>query len=294
MKKSVLFGFVLISILSSVAFMSKPAYQLFDAKTGKKTTYDALLAEAEKADIILFGELHNNPICHWLQLQLAKDLASKNKEKLVFGAEMFEADNQLVLNEYQNGWIKEAHFTKEAKIWDNYKTDYKPLLDFSITQKVPFIATNIPRRYASIVSREGLEGLNKLDAEAKKYIAPLPIAFDITLPAYAEMVKMAQHGQMGGNAKPEYFAQAQAIKDATMAHFILKNWQKGKIFLHFNGSYHSDNFESIFWYLKKQNPNLKIVSIASVEQTSITELEKSNFGKANFVLAIPSDMTKTY
>jgi hypothetical protein len=99
---------------------------------------------------------------------------------------------------------------------------------------------------------------------------------------------------MGGNAKPEYFAQAQAIKDATMAHFILKNWQKGKIFLHFNGSYHSDNFESIFWYLKKQNPNLKIVSIASVEQKSITELEKSNFGKANFVLAIPSDMTKTY
>lgn len=272
----------------------KPAYVLFDAK-GKKTNYEMLLIEASKADIVLFGELHNNSICHWLQLQLAKDLIKNHKDKVVLGAEMFEADDQTTLDEYQKGWIKENQFIKEAKVWDNYKTDYKPLLDLAISQKVPFVACNIPRRYASIVAREGFEGLNKLSPEAKKWIAPLPILFDATLPAYAEMVKMASHGQMtGGSSKAEYFAQAQAIKDATMAHFILKNWQKGKIFLHFNGAYHSDNYESIVWYLKKQNPKLKILTISTVEQENIESLSKENMNKADFIIATPQDITKTY
>ncbi|MDX1903857.1 MAG: ChaN family lipoprotein [Thermonemataceae bacterium] len=276
------------------AFNDKPAYQLFDQK-GKKTSYETLLTEAQNADIVLFGELHNNPIAHWLQLQLSKDLATKKSDKLLMGAEMFEADNQLVFDEYQKGWIKETSFTKEAKIWDNYRTDYRGLVELAIKQKVPFVATNVPRRYASIVSKEGLQGLDKLDAEAKKFIAPLPIAFDANLPGYAEMTKMAAHGQMGGGAgKAVYFAQAQAIKDATMAHFILKNWQKGKIFIHFNGSYHSDNFEGIVWYLKNQNPSLKILTISTVEQDNISEISKENLEKANFILAIPSDMTKTY
>jgi len=285
--------FLFISGLLTASTM-KPAYMLFDAK-GKKTTYENLLSEASKADIVLFGELHNNSICHWLQLQLAKDLSKTAKDKIIFGAEMFEADDQIVLDEYQKGWIKENQFTKEAKIWDNYKTDYKPILDLANAQKIPFVATNVPRRYASIVAREGLDGLSKLSPEAQKWIAPLPIAFDATLPAYAEMLKMAAHGTMtGGSSKPEFFAQAQAIKDATMAHFILKNWQKGKIFIHFNGAYHSDNYESIVWYLKKQNPNLKILTISTVEQENIETLSKENLNKADFIIATPQDITKTY
>ncbi len=286
--------FLIILFILIIAATMKPAYILFDDK-GKKTTYESLLNQANKVDIILFGELHNNSICHWLQLQLTKDLTKNNKEKLVLGAEMFEADDQTTLDEYQNGWIKENQFTKEAKVWDNYKTDYKPLLDWANSQKIPFVATNVPRRYASIVAREGLEGLNKLSTEAKKWIAPLPISFDATLPAYAEMVKMAAHGQMGGgSSKAEYFAQAQAIKDATMAHFILKNWQKGKIFIHFNGAYHSDNYESIVWYLKRQNPALKILTISTVEQENIDNLSKENFNKADFIIVTPQDITKTY
>jgi len=285
--------FLFISGLLTASTM-KPAYMLFDAK-GKKTTYENLLSEASKADIVLFGELHNNSICHWLQLQLAKDLSKTAKDKIIFGAEMFEADDQIVLDEYQKGWIKENQFIKEAKIWDNYKTDYKPILDLANAQKIPFVATNVPRRYASIVAREGLDGLSKLSLEAQKWIAPLPIAFDATLPAYAEMLKMAAHGTMtGGSSKPEFFAQAQAIKDATMAHFILKNWQKGKIFIHFNGAYHSDNYESIVWYLKKQNPNLKILTISTVEQENIETLSKENLNKADFIIATPQDITKTY
>ena len=47
--------------------------------------------------MVLFGELHNNPISHWLQLELTEDLHAARGADLVLGAEMFEADNQLLL-----------------------------------------------------------------------------------------------------------------------------------------------------------------------------------------------------
>ena len=124
--------------------------------------------------------------------------------------------------------------------------------------------------------------------EAKRWIAPLPIKYDENLPAYKAIVKMAKdHGS-------ENLPKSQAIKDATMAYFILKNWKKGQTFIHYNGTYHSNNFEGIVWYLQQENPNLKIMTIASVEQEKIDSLAKENLNIANFIICTPSDLTKTY
>ncbi len=265
----------------------KEAYQIFNQK-GKKSSYTKLLKEIETADIILFGELHNNPINHWLQIELTKDIFNTINEDLVLGAEMFEADNQITINEYLGGHHSYNTFKKEVKIWPNNKTDYQPLVDFALSNQLPFIATNIPRRYANIVYKKGFEGLNSMHNHAKRWIAPLPIKYDKNLPGYQKIVEMA--GGHGGENLPK----AQAIKDATMAHFILKNYRKGSTFIHYNGTYHSDNFEGIVWYLKQANPNLKIITIASVEQENIDSLNEENVGLASFVLCTPETMTKTY
>ena len=119
----------------------------------------------------------------------------------------------------------------------------KPLVDFAKENKLAFIATNIPRRYASLVSKKGFEALDNLTEEEKTWIAPLPILYDATLPGYVEMMKM-----MGDHTSPN-MPKAQAIKDATMAYFIQKNLQPNSVFIHYNGTYHSDNFEGIYWYL---------------------------------------------
>lgn len=274
--------------------MEKPAYRIFDVQ-GQATEYEQMLAQAKEADVVLFGELHNNPICHWLELELTRDLYAAKKDQLQIGAEMFEADNQLILNEYLQGLITENHLQTEAKVWDNYKTDYKPIVEFAKANSIPFTASNIPRRYASLVSKKGLDALKSLPKEAKQYIAPLPIEFDISLPAYSNMVKMmgGAHGS-SSEMKPEYFAQAQAVKDATMAHFMLENLKSGQTMIHFNGAYHSDNFESIVWYLKKEKPKLKILTISSVEQENVAALDKENLKKADFILVVPQSMTKTY
>jgi uncharacterized iron-regulated protein len=260
-------------------------YQLY-TKEGKKTTYDKLLKAAEKNEVVLFGEYHDNSIVHWLQLEFTKDLAQK--KSLVLGAEMIEADNQKQLDQYLKGEINQKQFDSTARLWNNYKTDYKPLVDFAKEKNFRFIATNVPRRYASMVFKKDFTGLNDLTAEEKSWMAPLPIPFDINLPGYKSMLEM-----MGGHAG-EKMPKAQALKDATMAHFILENINIGTIFVHYNGTYHSDNFEGISWYLKKNQPSLKILTIATVEQEDISKLEKENYTKADFILVVDKDVTKTY
>jgi uncharacterized iron-regulated protein len=90
------------------------------------------------------------------------------------------------------------------------------------------------------------------------------------------------------------FVDAQALKDATMAHFILKELENNKKMYHLNGSYHSQNFESIYWYLKQAKPDLKIVVIHSTEQYSIEQLEEESINTGDFILVTPSSMTKTH
>jgi uncharacterized iron-regulated protein len=278
---------ILVSILFSFCLWAqdKPAYQLY-TKKGHKVSYGKLLKAAAQSEVVLFGEYHNNAVSHWLELELTKDLAEKGK--VVLGAEMLEADNQKPLDSYLKGEITQKQLDSTARLWPNYKTDYKPLVDYAKEKQLSFIATNIPRRYASIVSKKGFEGLEALTAEEKSWIAPLPIPYDANLPGYVAMMEM-----MGEHTSPN-MPKAQAIKDATMAHFIMENLNPNSVFIHYNGTYHSDNFEGISWYLKKARPELTIVTISTVEQADLKKLLAENYTKADYILVIDEDVTKTY
>jgi uncharacterized iron-regulated protein len=267
----------------------KAAYKLFNKK-GEQTSYEMLIKKIKDADIVFFGESHNNPISHWLELEVTKDFYKLKNGKLVLGAEMFESDNQLIIDEYLAKKYAAKKFEAECRLWPNYSTDYKPLINFALNNNIPFIATNIPRRYASIVYKKGFEGLDDLSTEAKEYIAPLPIFYDAEQDAYKSMREMSgMPAHMTVN-----LPKAQAIKDATMAYFIHKNLKKGNAFLHYNGSYHSDKFQGIIYYLRRLNPNLKIVTITSVSQEDIEVLSDENKKLADFIIAIDEDMTTTY
>ena len=279
---------VLILFVLSVQItfgQNKEAYAIFNAK-GKESSYKKLIKDASEADIIFFGELHNNAIAHWLQLELTREIG--NSRPLVLGAEMFEADNQEALNDFLAGNLDQKGLDSTARLWPNYKTDYAPLVLYAKSMNYPFIATNIPRRYASLVYKKGFGALDTLSAAEKAWIAPLPIYYDPELPAYKNMLTM-----MGDHASPT-MPMAQASKDATMAHFIAENMETGKGFIHYNGSYHSDDWEGIVWYLKRLKPGIRILTITTVEQNDIQSLLEENTGKADYTLCVDEDVTHTY
>jgi uncharacterized iron-regulated protein len=289
LKKNLLLLVIIIFANSTLPAQNLKAYQIFD-KNGQPVNFTNMVDVAAGSDIVLFGELHNNPISHWLQLELTMALHSLKTQNLVMGMEMFEADDQLIIDEYFSGLIAERNFRSEARLWNNYNTDIRPLVEFARENELTFIATNIPRRYAALVNREGFEGLEKLSSEALRFVAPLPVAYDPELPGYKAMLEMTG---MPAHAN-ENFPKAQAIKDATMAHFIMKNFNPGNTFIHFHGTYHSNNYEGIVWYLHKMNPDLKLMTVSTIEQEQVDTLNEEYLNQSDFIIAVPATMTKTY
>lgn len=284
MKKTLILLLLMATGVSLQAQNLSP-YTIYNAK-GKEISYSKMMATLSKQDIILFGELHNSALAHWLQVEVTKELATKRALQL--GAEMLEADDQNAVNLYLSDSIDQKGLDTLARLWPNYTTDYAPLVNYAKENKLEFIATNIPRRYARLVNKGGFEALDTLPAIEKSYVAPLPIAFDAELPTYKSILEM-----MGEHGTPS-LVKAQASKDATMAHFILKNYKTGKLFIHYNGAFHSDYYEGIGWYLKRQSPTLNYSTISTVTQADITKLNAEHIGKADFILVIDKDVTTTY
>ena len=279
--KNILF---ILSIFLCAEGFSQEAFAFF-TQNGKRTSYRKLLRKSKKADIVLFGEYHNNPIAHWLEVKLTKDLLGKRS--LILGAEMFERDNQDALDGYLEGTIDQKGLDSLARLWKNYKTDYKPWVDLAKREKLPIVATNIPRKYANLVYKKGLQALDTLPSAERKWIVSLPFPYDGNLSQYEKMKKMARHN-------PENLPMAQAIKDATMAESIETHYKKGSLFLHLNGSYHSDFFQGIYWYLRSRNPTLKILTISTLSQSNLKKLPSETYGQADFILVVDEDMTGSY
>lgn len=278
---------MLLLVTTSIFAQELKPYQIYNSK-GKKVTFEQMIKELQKSDLVLFGELHDNSIIHWLQLKTVKALV--DKKPLMLGMEMFERDNQVYLNEYLNGNLSEADFTKSARLWNNYKTDYKPIVDFAKANQIEVIATNVPRKYASLLFKQGEEALLDLSEEEKQWIAPLPFPYDATLLAYVKMMDMfkdSDHVSLN-------FPKAQAIKDATMAYSIVQNFKSDNLFIHLNGSYHSNDHEGIFWYVNKYNLDIKMTTIAVLEKASISEISSTEKQLADFIIIVDEDMTKTF
>lgn len=265
-----------------------PAYVIFN-KSGRKTSFSKMEKALLEKKFVFFGEFHNDPIAHWLQFSLLKSLYKKHGSNLIAGSEMFERDNQGLLDAFQKGVLTAKQFEDSCRLWTNYHTDYKPMLLFANENSIPWIATNIPRKFASQVFKKGIQSLDTLSSEQKKWICPLPFPLDTTLLQYAALMDAEMH--MGPN-----FVWAQAIKDATMAYSIFQSLKPTSVFYHLNGSYHSDYHQGILWYLSyytKFDLN-QMITISIVSQDDIQSLSKEYHGKADFIICVPETMTKTH
>jgi len=277
---------IIILLISALTISAqKQAYIIYTSK-GKKVSYEKMLKTIKDKDLILFGELHNNPISHWLEYELAADL-SENRP-LDMGAEIFEADNQQAINDYLSGKYTTEQFDTSARFWPNYKTDYAPLVELAKSKKLSFTASNIPRKYASMVYKKGIEILDSLPETEKQFMTPLPMQYDPELKSYKDMLKMA-----GGHGSPRMIA-AQAVKDATMAYFIIENMHEEHTFLHFNGAYHSDFYEGILWHILKSRPDTTYATISTVLQKNVNKLDAKNINRADFIICVTENMTSSY
>lgn len=278
-----------------------PLYMIYNSE-GEKITYAEMLDSVSIHEICLFGELHDDVIAHWMEKRLTTDIVAAKGQDVILGGEMWETDDQAIVDEFMNGWMDKKSYVQIANNWPNFR-DYKPLMGVAIRNDLQFVCTNIPRRYASVIYKKGAEYLDSLPQEAYQYLPPMPIHFDLTQPVYANMLSLfapsddGKAAQMGHNPMANYkgdnLVKAQAIKDATMAYNIVKYWEEGKFFMHYNGVYHSKNKESICYYLEHYKPGLDVVTISVGRQDSVTELEEVN-NTGDYNIIVRDDMPKSY
>jgi uncharacterized iron-regulated protein len=186
---------------------------------------------------LVFGEQHDDSTGHLLEQKIFEALYEKDKN-IVLSMEMFHRDVQYIVDEYLADIISEKNFIKEARAWDAYKTDYRPMIEFAKQKGLKVVAANAPSRYTNLVTRKGLQALNALSKEVKKnFIAPLPID-TLTGTYYNNFLET-----MGGHAVPGmYLYQSQNFWDATMSWSIAQALKQNKnaVVYMLNGRFHSD------------------------------------------------------
>jgi uncharacterized iron-regulated protein len=252
-------------LLCSIASFGQAAgtYKVYDSKKKKEVTIDNIITDFANADVLFFGEEHDDSIGHMLEAQIFEKAHKAYGNKMVLSMEMFEADIQVVLDEYISGLIQEKNLIKEGRAWKNY-TDYKPLIEYAKTNKIPVLAANTPARYTNAVTRNGLEYLSNFTRA--RYIWFPPTIDTATGKYYEKFLEiMGGHGVMPGL----HIYQSQNLWDATMAYTIHKyishKKHTSKKILHLNGRFHTDEKLGIPAQLKNMAKSmpLKMLNISS-------------------------------
>jgi uncharacterized iron-regulated protein len=266
-------------------------YKIYDTKNKKLVSVGDIIENMDEADVLFFGEEHNDSTCHVLEYTLLKQLTQKYPDKVGLTMEMFETDCQTVLNEYLNGLIREKNFINESRAWHNYK-DYRPLIELAKTENIQVVAANAPARYVNMVNRMGLNSLKNLDVTGKSWLPPFPVD-TATGTYYEKFLKiMGGHSNMGGMQ----MFQAQNLWDATMGWSIARFFKKHRDYkiLQINGGFHSEEKLGTAAQLKKYAPKARILNIACFSDDSFDNPDWSKFSYNNdYIILTDPKLPKT-
>ncbi|MFI5246287.1 MAG: ChaN family lipoprotein, partial [Gemmatimonadales bacterium] len=209
-----------------------PSYvpqRVYDTHHKRFIDFEAMLANATGADVLFLGEQHDDPATHRLEAATLEGLA-RRRGNIVLAMEMFERDVQPSLDNYLAGRSTETDFLARSRPWPRYATDYRPLVEFARAGKWPVVASDVPRRLASLVSRRGLKTImDSISATDRAFVArDLECPHDDYFGKFAKtMGDMPSHS--GDSTKEsaaeraamiERIYQAQCIKDETMGESI--------------------------------------------------------------------------
>ena len=251
-------------------------YKIYDTKQGREVTLEDIVQRMENHEVVLFGEEHNDSVAHYLQVTLMEKLNTRFGEKMALSMEMFDRDVQTVMDEYLGGHIRERQFTKDARVWSNYR-DYRPMVELAKAKGLDVICANAASRYTNLAGRQGQEALKKLPKASRGHFAPLP--YPIASGAYYDKLMGFMNGghtpekDSTGKVKPPVanmgafdLIAAQSLWDATMAWSIASyakhKANKGKKIMHVNGRFHSDERMAIFTQLASYAPKLRTLVIS--------------------------------
>jgi uncharacterized iron-regulated protein len=309
MKKLTLLFLLFPFMLAAQGKLSESNYRIYSVARGKEITLKDIVSDMAERDVLFFGEEHNDSVTHYLEKTMLEMLHAKYGDNITLSMEMFDRDVQTVMNEYLQGFIREKHFVKDARAWNNYR-DYKPMVEFSKEKGLDVICANAPTRYTNLAGRKGQKALKALPRESKEYFAPLP--YDTATGAYyAKLTGLPEHapGALNDTSKPKTvqppmmgmpgfnLVMAQSLWDATMAysisHYLKKH--KSKKVMQVNGKFHSDEGFAAVTQLTNYSPKSNILIISTATDDAFPNIkwdEYKQFG--DYIIITDPKVPRTY
>ena len=114
---------------------------IISAKTGRSVTFDELVKDLNRSQIVFVGEQHTNHSHHGIQLKIIQDVF-KNNPSMRVGMEMFDRSYQQVLELWSVGVLEEDAFLRKVHWYANWRYDFALYRD---------IIEIMPKRYLSSI-----------------------------------------------------------------------------------------------------------------------------------------------
>jgi uncharacterized iron-regulated protein len=248
-------------------------FRVYDTRTAAFVPFERVVDAAAGADLVFFGEYHDDPETHRAELALLDGLATRGR-RIVLSLEMFERDVQPVVDDYLAGRITESIFLARARPWPRYATDYRALVERAKAAGWPVIASNIPRSLASAVGRKGLAAFDTLGAAERRFAAT---ANECPKDDYYRrfIEAMPSHNTAGSapvdtaqqRATSDRFFIAQCVKDEAMAESVSAAAQRlgsGSLVVHYDGAFHSDFRDGTVSRALRRMPGARSIVISAI------------------------------
>ena len=193
---------------------STKVFRLSDRKT---ISFEQMISDLKKADLVFAGETHDNETHHRIQLEIIKALV-KSGIPLAAGFEMFTAESQSDLNEWEAGTLPLDRFLRiYYKNWGFPWPLYRDILLCVKDNKIPAIGLNLPPEIPQKVASSGFSSLTKEEREKLP-----PETGCVVDERYMKFIRRAyaMHGHR--DKRFLYFCEAQLLWDRVMARNLVK------------------------------------------------------------------------
>lgn len=243
-RRTLVLGMGSLLIGGQMALAKESDMRIIDTQSGKDASWKNMLDNAAKSHAVFLGEQHDDTETHRVELSILKDLYKRVGKRLILSMEMFERDQQILLDQHLAGVITAAELGQKTKLWNNYATDYAPMVQFSAAEHIPVLAANCPNAIIRKIGQGGLAALASLPESERKYVADSIIAPDGDAYAQKFMATMSgmggAHGAAMEPATLRRIYEAQCTRDDTMAESIVRSMSPTSVVLHVNGGFHSE------------------------------------------------------
>jgi uncharacterized iron-regulated protein len=272
------------------------ALPVLDGRTGESIGWAGLMDRVRSADVVVVGEVHGHAVGGAATVALVEDVLAAGSGSPGVSLEFIERDEQAHVDDYLSGITDEKAFRGATNRSEgNYPEAHRAAVEAAKAAGRPVIASNAPRRYATVSRREGFDRLRGLSAEQRRLF---DVPDGLTEGGYRDrffglMAGMGASHSAPGSAAPdpaaeaamiEGFYRAQNLWDQTMAVSVAGALSRGVTpVVHIVGQFHSDHDGGLTQRIRSAAPGARVVTVSLVDAGEWREEDR---GRADVVVMI--------